>query len=86
MEKAPLIIWFRRDLRLHDHPALQAAVAAGRPIVPLFILDPQAEALGAAPKWRLGEGLASFARTLEGLGSRLILRRGSALGSWVELH
>ncbi|MCT2538940.1 cryptochrome/photolyase family protein [Sedimentimonas flavescens] len=79
MDKAPLIIWFRRDLRLHDHPALQAAVAAGRPIVPLFILDPQTEALGAAPKWRLGEGLAAFARALEGLGSRLILRRGPAL-------
>ena len=33
------IIWFRRDLRISDHPALNAAIAAGDEIVPVFILD-----------------------------------------------
>ena len=32
-------MWFRRDLRLHDNPALLAAGARG-PVVPLFVLDP----------------------------------------------
>ena len=50
----PLIFWFRRDLRLHDHPGLAAAVATGRPIVPLFILDESFETLGAAPQRLLG--------------------------------
>ncbi|NUB45156.1 deoxyribodipyrimidine photo-lyase [Fertoebacter nigrum] len=76
---APLILWFRRDLRLADHPMLAAAVAAGRPLVPVFILDPETERLGAAAKWRLGLGVAAFAETLAALGSRLILRRGPAL-------
>ena len=34
------IIWFRRDLRISDHPALNAAIEAGVEIVPVFILDP----------------------------------------------
>jgi deoxyribodipyrimidine photo-lyase len=35
------IIWFRRDLRIGDHPALNSAIAAGDEVVPLFILDRQ---------------------------------------------
>ncbi|OYX26542.1 MAG: deoxyribodipyrimidine photolyase [Rhodobacterales bacterium 32-66-7] len=79
MTEQPLILWFRRDLRLGDQPMLAAAVATGRPLVPLFVLDPETEALGAAPKWRLGLAVAAFARALEEIGLRLILRRGSAL-------
>ncbi|WP_170398213.1 cryptochrome/photolyase family protein [Ruegeria arenilitoris] len=77
--QSPIIIWFRRDLRLSDHPALSAAVKTGRPVIPVFILDDLAEALGAAPKWRLGLGLRVFAQSLEKVGSRLILRSGDAL-------
>lgn len=79
MSETPLILWVRRDLRLGDHPMLAAAVASGRPVVPVFILDPETEAIGAAPKWRLGLSVAAFAKALEGLGVRLILRRGPAL-------
>lgn len=78
-EKTPIIYWIRRDLRLSDHPGLSAAAHSGRPVLPVFILDEVAEKLGAAPKFRLGLGLAEFARALEGIGTRLILRRGAAL-------
>ncbi|WP_347310049.1 cryptochrome/photolyase family protein [Defluviimonas sp. SAOS-178_SWC] len=78
-EHAAVILWFRRDLRLADHPALVAAVATGRPVIPVFVHDETVETLGAAAKWRLGEGVAAFARTLEVIGSRLVLRRGPAL-------
>ena len=79
MTDRPLILWFRRDLRLADHPMLAATVATGRPLIPVFILDPETEAVGAAAKWRLGLGVAAFAQTLQDLGNRLILRRGPAL-------
>ena len=79
MTDRPLILWFRRDLRLADQPMLAAAAALGRPVVPVFILDPETEALGAASKWRLGLAVEAFATALAGLGVRLVLRRGPAL-------
>ena len=37
---APYIHWFRRDLRMHDNPALNAAAhASGGRVIPLFIVD-----------------------------------------------
>lgn len=78
MSREPLILWFRRDLRLDDMPMLSAALTTGRPLIPVFILDPETEALGAAPRWRLGLGVAEFAARLASVGSRLTLRRGAA--------
>jgi deoxyribodipyrimidine photo-lyase len=75
---APVLVWFRRDLRLSDHPALAAATATGRPVIPVFVHDETVEALGAAAKWRLGEGIVAFAAALAARGSRLVLRRGAA--------
>lgn len=75
----PLILWFRRDLRLDDNPMLAAAAETGRSLIPVFIADDSVTGLGAAPRWRLGEGLRVFARALSGAGSQLILRQGAAL-------
>jgi deoxyribodipyrimidine photo-lyase len=76
----PAIVWLRRDLRLHDHPALTAALAGNRSVVPVFVLD---EVLLAgrwpAPNrvwWMLG-ALAVLAAALEARG-------GSAVGA--SLH
>lgn len=78
-ETFPIIVWFRRDLRLSDHPALWAAMSSGRPVIPVFINDDLVEGLGAAPKWRLGLGVGHLAESLGKIGSRLILRKGPAL-------
>src|SRR5215217_5674909 len=37
---SPAIVWLRRDLRVHDHPPLVAALAAHDRVVPVFVLDP----------------------------------------------
>ncbi|MEQ8703455.1 MAG: deoxyribodipyrimidine photo-lyase [Phaeodactylibacter sp.] len=34
------IVWLKRDLRLHDHPPLQAAALAGRPLILLYCFEP----------------------------------------------
>ena len=34
-------MWFRRDLRVNDHPALLAAIESAETVIPLFILDKQ---------------------------------------------
>ncbi|ALG90829.1 MULTISPECIES: cryptochrome/photolyase family protein [Actibacterium] len=78
-DERPILLWLRRDLRLTDHPALDAACRTGRPVIPVFIHDEVVERLGAAPKWRLGLGVERFAQALAGAGSRLICRRGPAL-------
>jgi deoxyribodipyrimidine photo-lyase len=33
------LIWFTRDLRVHDHPALRAALEWGETLIPVFCLD-----------------------------------------------
>ena len=74
------IVWFRRDLRLTDNPALAAAVDAGSAVVPLFILDedsPGAWAPGGASRWWLHESLAALRRALGEQGLELVLRRGA---------
>ncbi|WP_277750065.1 deoxyribodipyrimidine photo-lyase [Falsirhodobacter deserti] len=44
-----LILRFRGDLRLADNPIPAAAHEACCPLTPMFILDPETEATGAAP-------------------------------------
>ena len=74
----PVILWFRQDLRLADNPALEAALATGRPIVPLFVLNEASDgrAWGAASRWWLDKSLRALDADLRARGSRLILRRG----------
>ena len=42
------LVWFRRDLRLADNPALQAALDAGHAPVPVYVHAPEEEGAGAA--------------------------------------
>ena len=72
------VVWFRRDLRVHDHPALVHGIRTGRSIAPLFVLDPTLLP-GASPRrtdsgscW----GLRALADALESRGSRLTVRVG----------
>jgi deoxyribodipyrimidine photo-lyase len=77
----PALLWFTRDLRLHDQPALQAAVASGRPVVACYVFDDQAGgawAMGAASRWWLHHSLLSLAAALSAAGARLVLRRGDS--------
>ena len=36
---SPVLVWFRKDLRLQDNPSLNAALEANREIIPLFVWD-----------------------------------------------
>lgn len=74
---APVVLWFRRDLRLDDLPALLAAAGAGGDcVVPLFILDPSLLAPAGPNRRRF---LAEALRALdEQVGGTLVLRGGRA--------
>lgn len=73
------IVWFRRDLRLHDHPALAAAHKAATSVYPLFILDPALlTGRWSSPNraWFLIESLRALDAALRSRGSRLHVRTG----------
>ena len=77
---APVILWFRRDLRLADNPAVEAALQSDAPVVPLYIWDETLEGrpIGAASRWWLDKILRALAGDLEQRGSWLIIRSGDA--------
>jgi deoxyribodipyrimidine photo-lyase len=73
------LLWLRRELRLADNAALAAALASGRPVLPVFILDettPGPWAEGGAARWWLHHSLAALAADLAARGAKLVLRRG----------
>lgn len=69
MSQAPLIVWFRQDLRLSDNPALTEAVKTGAPILPLYILDDVHAGewkMGGASRVWLHHSLSSLNTSLKG--------------------
>ena len=85
-DPAPIIVWFRRDLRVRDQLALKAAAETGRPVVPLYVRDAaRAWAPGDASKWWLAGSLAALAGDLEDLGAKLVLRRGPAVETVMDV-
>src|SRR3546814_8926468 len=78
---ARAIIWFRRDLRLHDNPALAAALADGHEPIPLYIHAPDEEASwapGAASRAWLARSLRALDADLRAHGSQLLVLKGDS--------
>ena len=77
------IIWFRRDLRINDHPALLAAIESADQVIPLFILDKKqiAEA-GDKLLAYMGQSLRALD---ESLGNRLHIIEGDQVEILKEL-
>ncbi len=75
------LVWFRRDLRLQDNPALQAALDAGHVPVPVYIHAPHEEgdwAPGGASNAWLHRSLAALDADLRARGSALVLCHGDS--------
>ena len=73
------LLWLRRDLRLHDHPALRAAIDGGDRMIPVFCFDDGLlkgrHASGPRTQFLL-ECLQDLDRALRDRGSRLFVRHG----------
>lgn len=82
------ILWFRRDLRLSDNPALNAALASAERVLPVYIHAPDEAAPwgpGAASRWWLHHSLAALDRQLRARGAPLILRAGPSAATLLAL-
>jgi deoxyribodipyrimidine photo-lyase len=86
MERA--LVLFTRDLRVHDHPALREATGSAAEVVCAFVLDEGIMASDFARPNRvtfLLEALTDLDRSLRGLGSGLLLRRGDVVAETFRL-
>ena len=82
------LVLFSRDLRIHDHPALSAAAAAGGAVIPLFVLDDAILRSRFAAANRLAFMLAALedlAQSLEKQGAPLVVRRGDPVAEAMAL-
>ncbi len=88
MPKQRALVWFKRDLRIHDHAALVAA-QAHRDALALFIIEPEwlqsPECDASHVDFALG-CLAELRAALAGLGMPLLVRVGSAVPVLAQLH
>jgi len=75
------IVWFRRDLRLADNPALDAACRAHASVSCVYVHAPHEEAPwapGAASDWWLHQSLVALDASLQQRGTRLHVFRGDS--------
>jgi deoxyribodipyrimidine photo-lyase len=82
------IVWFRRDLRVADNPALVRALEDADFLVPVFIHAPEEEAPwapGAASRWWLHHSLSALQDQLRRQRSELIIRRGPSAEALLAL-
>ena len=77
------VVVFTRDLRVHDHPALAAAIREHKSIVPVFVFDDAVARADFRPANRTAfmlESLADLDSSLQSRGATLIYRQGN----WAE--
>lgn len=76
-----IIVWFRADLRVHDHPALAAAIEDAEKVIPAFIFDEKqlGGKFASANRNRfLLESLQDLQSSLQEKGGELFVRKGDA--------
>ncbi len=81
-EKSTALVWFRRDLRLQDNPALTYAIENYEQILPVFIHAPHEEQPwqpGAASNWWLHHSLLALQKQLQSSGASLTILQADSL-------
>jgi deoxyribodipyrimidine photo-lyase len=76
------VVWFKRDLRVHDHPALTAAVVAGGPVIPLYVIEPSLLSHPHTSPRHVElvlDGLVDLRSSLARLGAPLVVRVGEVV-------
>ena len=76
-----VLVWYKRDLRVQDHPALALAAGLGA-VLPVHVVEPEYWALPdtSARHWEFtAESLAGLREDLGALGAPLVVRTGDAV-------
>ena len=83
----PGVVLFTRDLRVHDQPALAAALEQRERVLPVFVLDEHLLASSGAPNRVafLLDALRDLRSSLRDRGGELVIRRGDVVEETVRL-
>jgi len=76
------VVWFKRDLRVHDHAALTAAIETGAPVLPLYVIEPSLLAHPHTSPRHIElvlDGLCDLRESLGTLGAPLVVRIGEVV-------
>lgn len=84
MSQKPILLWYRNDLRSHDHEPLNQALKTGAVVIPVYCFDSRwlqntsfgFSKMGVFRAKFLLESVANLRQTLRDLGSDLIIRQG----------
>ncbi|MDV3000947.1 MAG: Cryptochrome DASH [Chroococcopsis gigantea SAG 12.99] len=79
-----ILIWYRNDLRLHDHEPLHQALKQQAQVIPFYCFDPRQFGYGSFGYPKTGsfrakfiiESVADLKQSLQNLGSDLVIRKG----------
>lgn len=89
MPQPPCIVWFKRDLRLQDHAPLVAASKTARPVIPLYVVEPEywQQPDAARRHWHfIHDCLIDLDKALYALGQPLVVKVGQAVDVIGRLH
>lgn len=81
------IVWFKRDLRLHDHKPLYDSAHSG-PVIPLYVIEPELWQQPDASRrhWHfIQDSLLDLNKNLQMMGGKLIIRTGDILNVFGSL-
>jgi deoxyribodipyrimidine photo-lyase len=76
-----VLVWLKRDLRVHDHPALVLAAGLGS-VLPVYVVEPElwSQSDASARQWEVvAEAMADLREALATLGVPLVVRVGDAV-------
>ena len=84
MSSPKILLWYRRDLRLHDHQPLMAAIRQRATVIPLYCFDPREFGTTSFGFPKTGnfrgqfliESVADLRRSLREKGSNLLIHQG----------
>jgi len=83
------IVWFKRDLRLHDHAPLAAACAAAHPVLPLYVIEPDywRQPFASRRHWHfIYDSLVELQKDCASLGQPLVVRVGTILNVFESIR
>jgi len=83
------LVWFKRDLRVHDHKPLYEAAGSERPILPLYVIEDGYwhQPYASRRHWHfIHDSLLELSDDLSALGAPLLFRRGDVLDVFGDIH